>query len=266
MSRAVAEKLSQRLGQQFVVDNRPRRRRQHRRRSRREVRARRLHADDRPRRHARDQRDALSEARLRSGARFHADHADRDAAARAGRAPVGAGEGREGADRARESAIRASSTSLRRATAARRISPASSSRLPPASTSCTCLTKATPPRCTDLIAGRVQMMFSNMLTSMPHVRAGKLRAIGDLEREAHRRRRPTCRRSRSRALPGFAAVPWYGVLGPPALPKADRREAQRGDRARARAARHERALRRAGHRSPVEHARAVRRAHQDRSS
>jgi tripartite-type tricarboxylate transporter receptor subunit TctC len=72
---------------------------------------------------------------------------------------------------------------------------------------------------TDLIAGRVHMMFSNMLTSMPHVRAGKLRAIGisSAKRTPQAPELPTVAES---GLAGFSAVPWYGVLGPAALPKA----------------------------------------------
>src|SRR3954471_9922883 len=70
----------------------------------------------------------------------------------------------------------------------------------------------------DLVAGRVQMMFSNMLTAMPHVRAGKLHAIGisSAKRSPQAPDLPTVAES---GLPGFSAVPWYGVLGPAALPK-----------------------------------------------
>jgi len=70
----------------------------------------------------------------------------------------------------------------------------------------------------DLIAGRVQMMFSNTLTSMPHVRAGKLRAIGisSPKRTPQAPELPTIAES---GLPGFVAVPWYGVLGPADLPR-----------------------------------------------
>lgn len=70
----------------------------------------------------------------------------------------------------------------------------------------------------DLVAGRVQMMFSNMLTAMPHVRAGKLRAIGisSAKRSPQAPDLPTIAES---GLPGFSAVPWYGVLGPAALPR-----------------------------------------------
>ena len=72
---------------------------------------------------------------------------------------------------------------------------------------------------TDLIAGRVQMFFSNTLTSMPHVRAGKLRAIGisSAKRTPQAPDLPTIAES---GLPGFVSVPWYGALGPAGLPKA----------------------------------------------
>jgi tripartite-type tricarboxylate transporter receptor subunit TctC len=70
---------------------------------------------------------------------------------------------------------------------------------------------------TDLVAGRVQMMFSNMLTSMPHVRAGKLRAIAisSPKRSPQAPDLPTVAES---GVPGFSSVPWYGVLGPAGLP------------------------------------------------
>ena len=72
---------------------------------------------------------------------------------------------------------------------------------------------------TDVVAGRVQMMFSNMLTAMPHVRAGKLRAIGisSPKRSPQAPDLPTVAES---GVPGFSAVPWYGVLGPAALPRS----------------------------------------------
>jgi tripartite-type tricarboxylate transporter receptor subunit TctC len=70
----------------------------------------------------------------------------------------------------------------------------------------------------DLIAGRVQMMFSNMLTSMPHVRAGKLRAIG-ISSEKRTPQAPELPTVAESGLPGFSAIPWYGVLGPARLPR-----------------------------------------------
>jgi tripartite-type tricarboxylate transporter receptor subunit TctC len=70
----------------------------------------------------------------------------------------------------------------------------------------------------DVVAGRVHMMFSNMLTAMPHVRAGKLRAISisSAKRSPQAPELPTIAES---GVPGFAAVPWYGVLGPAGMPR-----------------------------------------------
>ena len=71
---------------------------------------------------------------------------------------------------------------------------------------------------TDLVAGRSHMMFSNLLTAMPHAKAGKLRAIGvsGPKRMAVAPELPTIAES---GIPGFSAVPWYGALGPANLPK-----------------------------------------------
>jgi tripartite-type tricarboxylate transporter receptor subunit TctC len=70
----------------------------------------------------------------------------------------------------------------------------------------------------DLVAGRVQIMFSNMLTSMPHVRAGKLRAIG-ISSPTRSPQAPDLPTIAESGLPGFSAVPWYGALGPAGLPR-----------------------------------------------
>ncbi|HTD90827.1 MAG TPA: tripartite tricarboxylate transporter substrate binding protein [Burkholderiales bacterium] len=71
----------------------------------------------------------------------------------------------------------------------------------------------------ETISGRVQMMFSNLLTSMPHVRSGKLRAIGisSPNRSPQAPDLPTLAES---GVPGFDATPWYGALGPANLPRA----------------------------------------------
>jgi tripartite-type tricarboxylate transporter receptor subunit TctC len=72
---------------------------------------------------------------------------------------------------------------------------------------------------TDLIGGHVHMMFSNFLTAMPHVKTGKLRAIGvsTAKRSAQAPDLPTVAES---GLPGFDVTPWYGILGPAGMPRA----------------------------------------------
>ncbi len=72
---------------------------------------------------------------------------------------------------------------------------------------------------TELIGGRVQIMFSNLLTSMPHVRSGRLRAlaISTSKRSPQAPELPTVAES---GLAGFDVTPWYGALGPANLPPA----------------------------------------------
>lgn len=71
---------------------------------------------------------------------------------------------------------------------------------------------------TDLIAGRVQMMFSNLLTSMPHVKAGKLRAIAisSAQRSPQAPDLPTVAES---GVPGYDLTPWYGLFAPAGTPR-----------------------------------------------
>jgi len=70
---------------------------------------------------------------------------------------------------------------------------------------------------TDLAGGQVQMMFSNMLTAMPHVRTGRLRAlaVSTAKRSPQAPDLPTVAES---GVPGFDVTPWYGVLAPAGLP------------------------------------------------
>ena len=127
VARVLGQKLSVILGQQFVIENKARRRRLDRHRPGREGAGRRLHAP--PRAHQpRDQPEHLREAAVRYRARFRADldgrhHADPGggAAQRAREQPQGAGGARARATRRR------SPTTARRATAPCSTSPPSSS-------------------------------------------------------------------------------------------------------------------------------------------
>src|SRR2546422_10758771 len=69
----------------------------------------------------------------------------------------------------------------------------------------------------DLIAGHVQMVFSDALPVMQHIRAGTLRALAvtSPERSALAPEIPTCLES---GLPGLVAVNWWGVLLPAGTP------------------------------------------------
>lgn len=71
----------------------------------------------------------------------------------------------------------------------------------------------------DLVAGQAQMMFSNLLTAMPHVRSGRLRAIAisSAKRSPQAPELPTVAES---GVPGYDILPWYGVLAPAGTPRA----------------------------------------------
>jgi len=78
--------------------------------------------------------------------------------------------------------------------------------------------KASPQALVDLMAGRVQVMVADFATAMPQVRAGKLRVLGVT----------TARPSKllpgvppiAQALPGFDTTSWNGVFAPAKTPPA----------------------------------------------
>jgi tripartite-type tricarboxylate transporter receptor subunit TctC len=71
----------------------------------------------------------------------------------------------------------------------------------------------------DLVAGRVQMMFSNLLTATPHVRSGKLRAIA-ISSANRSPQAPDLPAIAEAGVPGYDLTPWYGVFAPAGTPKA----------------------------------------------
>lgn len=73
--------------------------------------------------------------------------------------------------------------------------------------------KGTGPAITDLIAGRVQLIFSTMPPVLPHVKSGKLRALGvtTAKRSAAAPDIPTIAES---GVTGFDVANWQGMLAP----------------------------------------------------
>ena len=73
--------------------------------------------------------------------------------------------------------------------------------------------KGTAPALTDLLAGQVDMMCDNLGVSLPHVRAGKLKALA----VASRKRFPGLPEvpALAETLPGFESVAWFGIVAPP---------------------------------------------------
>ena len=78
--------------------------------------------------------------------------------------------------------------------------------------------KGAGPAATDVMAGQVSLLFNNPLGSIPHVKSGRVRALGisGSQRIAALPDVPTIAES---GLPGFNATFFLGLLGPLALPR-----------------------------------------------
>ena len=71
----------------------------------------------------------------------------------------------------------------------------------------------------DVMSGQVHMLFGNVLSSLPHVRAGRLRALGvtTARRSAVLPELPTIAES---GVPGYENSTWHGWLAPAGTPVA----------------------------------------------
>jgi tripartite-type tricarboxylate transporter receptor subunit TctC len=78
--------------------------------------------------------------------------------------------------------------------------------------------KGSGPAVTDLVGGQVQLMFDNMPSSIEHVRAGKLRALGvtTAKRSPAMPDLPTIA---EQGVAGYEATSWFGVMAPAGTPK-----------------------------------------------
>ncbi len=79
--------------------------------------------------------------------------------------------------------------------------------------------KGNAPAITAAISGEVPLSFGNVAASVPHVKGGRLRAlgVGSLQRSAVMPGIPTVAEA---GLPGYVAGAWYGLLAPAATPRA----------------------------------------------
>jgi tripartite-type tricarboxylate transporter receptor subunit TctC len=78
--------------------------------------------------------------------------------------------------------------------------------------------KGSAPAIQDLLGGQVQLMFDNLPSALPQIKAGKLRALGvtSATRAAALPDVPTIAES---GLPGFEASSWFGLLAPAGTPR-----------------------------------------------
>lgn len=77
--------------------------------------------------------------------------------------------------------------------------------------------KGASPALTDLLGGQVALMFGNMVSTLPHIRSGRLRALAvtGAERAKVTPELPTMAES---GLPGYEATAWFALFAPAKTP------------------------------------------------
>ena len=78
--------------------------------------------------------------------------------------------------------------------------------------------KGTGPALTDLLGGQVSMTFTDVLTALPHIRSGKLRALG-VTTTARSQALPEVPTVAEQGLPGFDVSVFFGIVAPAGTPK-----------------------------------------------
>jgi len=78
--------------------------------------------------------------------------------------------------------------------------------------------KGIPPAVTDVLGGRVTMLFTTTISAAPHIKAGKLRAVAitSAKRQASMPDVPTI----GETLPGYRAEAFQGMVAPAGVPQA----------------------------------------------
>jgi tripartite-type tricarboxylate transporter receptor subunit TctC len=78
--------------------------------------------------------------------------------------------------------------------------------------------KGIPPAVTDVLGGRVTMLFTTTISAAPHIKAGKLRAVAitSAKRQASMPDVPTI----GETIPGYRAEAFQGMVAPAGVPQA----------------------------------------------
>ena len=78
--------------------------------------------------------------------------------------------------------------------------------------------KSSPPAMNDVVAGRITMMFTDVLTGLPHVNGGALRALAVTTR-TRSPLVPNLPSMEEAGVPDFDITSWQGYFGPANLPR-----------------------------------------------
>ncbi len=78
--------------------------------------------------------------------------------------------------------------------------------------------KGQAPATTDLLSGHISLMFNNPITSLAHIKAGRLRAVG-VSTAKRTRELPDVPTIAESGLPGFDVGFWLGALAPAGTPR-----------------------------------------------
>jgi tripartite-type tricarboxylate transporter receptor subunit TctC len=73
------------------------------------------------------------------------------------------------------------------------------------------------PAMTDLLGGHVPVLFASMGTAVPHIRSGKIKALA-VTSTSRVPAIPDVPTVAELGYPGFEALIWFGLVGPPGLP------------------------------------------------
>jgi tripartite-type tricarboxylate transporter receptor subunit TctC len=78
--------------------------------------------------------------------------------------------------------------------------------------------KGSGPAHVDLMGGQIQLMFDNIVALMPHVKAGKVRALAVSSAKRHALL-PDVPSIQEAGVKDFETVAWFGIVAPAATPK-----------------------------------------------
>ena len=74
------------------------------------------------------------------------------------------------------------------------------------------------PAMTDVMAGQVEVLFNALTSALPHIRSGRLKAlgVGSLKRTPALPNVPSI----AETVPGYESVVWWGIIAPAGVPPA----------------------------------------------